>query len=176
MLETSNYINIGYLTKPHGVHGELNLVIRDQFVLTSLEPSFFMLMLNGGLVPFKCSSVRRKGQQTFLLNLDDCNSEAKAKELVQCEVYIDPKDLVEDEDNTSPSALVGYKVTDVRFGYVGVIDQIMEIAKNPLFQIDSNGKEVLIPIVDDFIVKIDKKKREITLKSPEGLIEMYLEE
>lgn len=176
MLLQDNFIHIGTISKPHGVHGELNLVILEQFTLTTLEPAFFMLMLNGGLVPFKSNGVRRKGQQTFILDLDDCKNEAKAKNLVQSEVYIDPKDLCEDEDNTAPSALIGYKVTDVRFGYVGVIEQIMEIAKNPLFQIDSNGKEVLIPIVDEFIVGIDKKKREISLKSPEGLIEMYLSE
>ena len=176
MLQQDDFIQIGSVSKPHGVHGELNLVVLDQFMLTSLEPNFFFIMLNGGLVPFKSNGVRRKSQQTFIVDLEDCKSEAKAKNLVHCEVFIDPKDLCEDEENTAPSALVGYKVTDVRFGYVGVIEQIMEIAKNPLFQIDSSGKEVLIPIVEEFIVKVDKKKREITLNSPEGLIEMYFGE
>lgn len=176
MLQLDDFIHIGSVSKPHGVHGELNLVVLDQFMLTNLEPNFFFIKLNGGLVPFKCVSVRRKGQQIFIVDLEDCKSEVKAKSLVQCEVFINPNDLCEDEANTAPSSLVGYKVTDIRFGYVGVIEQIMEIAKNPLFQIDSKGKEVLIPIVEEFIVKIDKKKREITLNSPEGLIEMYLGE
>ncbi len=176
MLQTSDFVNIGSLTRPHGVHGELNLMIYDQFLIESLQPKFFFLMLNGGLVPYASGVVRKKGQQSYLVLLTDVATEAKAKLLVGSEVYVSPADLHEDETTVTPPALVGYMAIDVRFGKIGTISDIMDIAKNPLFQIDSNGKEVLIPIVDEFIIKVDKKKREITLKTPEGLIEMYLEE
>ena len=175
MLKTSDFINIGVITKPHGVHGELNLFIYEQFILESLQPKHIFLMLNGGLVPFACS-VRAKGQNSFILLLDGVKTDASAKLLVNGEVYIAPADLHESEQVFTPHALVGYNAIDLNFGAIGVISQIMDIAKNPLFQIDSNGKEVLIPIVDEFIIKIDKKKREITLKTPEGLIQMYLDE
>lgn len=175
MLQIADFINIGVITKPHGVHGELNLFIYEQFVLESLQPKHLFLLLNGGLVPYACT-VRQKGQNSFIVLLDDVRTEAGAKLLVNGEVYISPADLHESEQTFTPHALVGYSALDVNFGAIGVISQIMDIAKNPLFQIDSNGKEVLIPIVDEFIIKIDKKKREITLKTPEGLIQMYLDE
>ena len=43
-----------------------------------------------------------------------------------------------------------------------------------LFEIDHDGKEVLIPISDDLIEKVDREKKDIRITAPEGLIELYL--
>ena len=39
--------------------------------------------------------------------------------------------------------------------------------------IEHQGREVLVPVVDDFIEKVDKKNREIRLRLPEGLLDLY---
>ena len=35
-------------------------------------------------------------------------------------------------------------------------------------------KEILIPILDQVIQKVDRKAKKLYVKAPEGLIEMYL--
>ena len=43
-----------------------------------------------------------------------------------------------------------------------------------VIQVMKDGKEILIPIHDDIIKKVDKKAKVLTVKAPEGLIDMYL--
>ncbi|HEY0092039.1 MAG TPA: 16S rRNA processing protein RimM, partial [Flavobacterium sp.] len=38
-----------------------------------------------------------------------------------------------------------------------------------------NGEtEILIPMIDQFLVEIDRKNKKVVMDLPEGLIEMYL--
>jgi len=43
-----------------------------------------------------------------------------------------------------------------------------------LCRIEINKKEVLIPINESFLKKIDHKKKEVIVELPEGLIDVYL--
>jgi 16S rRNA processing protein RimM len=70
--------------------------------------------------------------------------------------------------------VIGFTVVDVSFGNVGTIVHINDKAAQPLFEIDSNGKEIFIPMIDDFIKKVDRKNKKIEVETPEGLIELYL--
>jgi 16S rRNA processing protein RimM len=36
--------------------------------------------------------------------------------------------------------------------------------------------EIFIPMIDDFIKKVDRENKELHVETPEGLIELYLEE
>ena len=39
---------------------------------------------------------------------------------------------------------------------------------------DKNGTEILIPLIDDFIIALDRANKTITLETPEGLVDLYL--
>jgi len=39
--------------------------------------------------------------------------------------------------------------------------------------IDLKGKEALIPVHEDFLLKIDKKKKQVHVELPEGLLDIY---
>ena len=63
---------------------------------------------------------------------------------------------------------------DASYGSIGHIDDILDLQKQALLKIEYQGKEILIPIADDIIQGINRKKRKIHIKAPEGLIEMYI--
>ncbi|NRA92705.1 MAG: 16S rRNA processing protein RimM, partial [Psychroserpens sp.] len=60
------------------------------------------------------------------------------------------------------------------FGEVGTITAINDSTAQALFEIDRNGTEILIPMNDKFIVKVDRKAKVIEVETPEGLIDLYL--
>jgi 16S rRNA processing protein RimM len=67
-------------------------------------------------------------------------------------------------------------VVDANYGELGTVVKVIDLSGNPLFQIDSNGKEVLIPKQDQFVKSVDWDEEILHLECPEGLIEMYLGE
>ena len=57
---------------------------------------------------------------------------------------------------------------------MGTIVHINDKAAQPLFEIDRDGTEIFIPMIDDFIKKVDKENNTIQVETPEGLIALYL--
>jgi len=70
--------------------------------------------------------------------------------------------------------LIGFGVTDLKHGYIGQITQLLELRGHSLLQIDSDGKEVLIPYRDEIILSVDELRKTLHIEAPEGLIELYL--
>ena len=62
---------------------------------------------------------------------------------------------------------------DIDIAEVGEITYINDQTPQHLFVVKSNGKEILIPINDDFILDLDRINKIINLKIPEGLLKIY---
>ena len=71
--------------------------------------------------------------------------------------------------------IIGFKVVDQRLGDIGTIHSIIENTAQPLFEIFKGEKQILIPMIDDFIVEVNRSKKEITMNTPVGLVDLYLE-
>jgi 16S rRNA processing protein RimM len=70
--------------------------------------------------------------------------------------------------------VVGFKVIDEEHGDIGIMQQVIDLKVNPLLQIDKDGKEVLVPLIEGVVKKVDRKKKELHILAPGGLIELYL--
>lgn len=107
--------------------------------------------------------------QRARVQFDCTHTEQRAKTLVGCRVFVSP-DLLEniDDEFASPTALVGFNVTDSRKGSLGTIRSIDNLNINPLMVVGDN--EVLIPFHPDFVTKIDFRKKQVKVSVPEGLL------
>ena len=72
--------------------------------------------------------------------------------------------------------VVGFRVVDSNHGDIGTLEQVIEYPAQPLFQIMKNGVEVLIPVIDEVIDKVDRDNKTIFITAPNGLIELYLDD
>ncbi|APZ46312.1 16S rRNA processing protein RimM [Polaribacter reichenbachii] len=127
------------------------------------------------LVPFFIDkSSLHKGNQ-LRVQFEDVYSEEEADSILKCGVYL-PLDLLPklSGDKFYFHEVIGFKVVDSNFGEVGNIVHINDKAAQPLFEIDRDGKEIFIPMIDDFIKKVDRENKQIQVETPEGLIELYL--
>ena len=70
--------------------------------------------------------------------------------------------------------VIGFEVEDQRLGIVGKIQSINDSSAQPLFEVLNGEIEILIPMIDLFLVKIDRENKKVIMNLPEGLIEMYL--
>lgn len=164
------------MAKPHGVAGEVLIRLTPELVGTEPNPSWLFVDVLGGLVPFEVNSIRPRGDDSILLGLDTITNDEKARRFQGAEVYIDPLELGENnQTNLNPNVLIGFNVMDSHYGPIGVISAIHEIKQNPLVEIEFRGKSILIPLQEDFIISMDKETRVLLVKTPEGLIDLYLE-
>lgn len=109
-----------------------------------------------------------------MVKFEDVSAEEAVK-LVNKDIYLPLESLPElDEDGFYYHEIIGYKVIDSRKGEIGQIKNVNDSGVQDLFEVDFNGREILIPIVDDWILEVNKDQKFIRLQTPEGLIELYL--
>jgi 16S rRNA processing protein RimM len=102
-----------------------------------------------------------------------CLSLLKKKDCVK--VYVFDHEIVSIDDSGDTSSLIGMKVFDATFGEVGVITRTDDFSGNLVITVYRQNTEILIPLSGDTVNFVDEVKREIHMKCPDGLIQMYLE-
>ena len=166
---------LGKIVRKHSFKGEV--VIK----LDTDEPELYQEMesvyvdFGNNLVPFFIEkSSLHKGNQ-LRVRFEDMNSEADADAILKSDIYL-PLTLLPklSGDQFYFHEIIGFKVVDRNFGEVGIIVKINETAAQPLFEIDREGTVILIPMVDEFIKKVDRENKKIEVQTPEGLIELYV--
>jgi 16S rRNA processing protein RimM len=58
---------------------------------------------------------------------------------------------------------------------VGEVKSVNDNSPQALFEIDNNGKEILIPINDEFIKNINRETKTISVLTPPGLIDLFVD-
>jgi 16S rRNA processing protein RimM len=163
---------IGTLVKLHGVKGRY-VMFSDSIISEDIEKwESVFLNIEGLLVPFFIDFINLTSDTSAVIGFDDIDSPEKAKEFVPSDVY-QSNSLAGDDDDISPNQLEGYNVFDQKTGLVGSIEEILDYNQNLLFRILKKGQEILIPVSDDIIVSVNHKKKEIMIKAPEGLLDLY---
>ena len=166
---------LGKIVKKHSFKGDV--VIK----LDTDEPALYRDMesvfvdLGGNLVPFfiKKSSLSRS---TMLrVHFDGVNTEEEADFIMKAGIYL-PLDLLPklQGDQFYFHEIIGFTIIDAVHGDVGVLVYINDKAAQPMFEIEKGDVEIFIPMIDDFIKKIDRENKQIHVETPEGLIDLYL--
>lgn len=171
MIKKDEVFKIGLFNKPHGVKGEISFTFTDD-IFDRVECEYLICQLDGIFVPFFIEEYRFRSDTTALVKLDRVDTAEKARMFTNIEVYF-PKKYAEEEDTEDVPTwnfFIGFKVKDVHHGDLGEIVDVDDSTMNVLFAIDNNGEELLLPAHEEFIVKLDKKKRLLTVDIPDGLI------
>ncbi len=166
---------LGKVVKKYSFKGELlvKLDTDEPQLFTKMESVFVELHKN--LVPFFILQSSLHKSQLLRVKFEDVTNEAEADALLGTELYLPLTFLPKLTGNRFYyHEIIGFTVEDTSFGKVGIISGVNDTTSQALFEIDHNGKEILIPINDIFIKNVDRESKNILLDVPDGLIDLYL--
>lgn len=167
-----DYISVGNITKPHGIHGAL-IFVSDYQLREDAQPAHFFIEKDGLYSPYFVKEFSAKTETLVYLWLEQVESRDLAVSLTNKELYINAADFdtyFENEEDEL-AELVGYKVIadDVA---IGTITAIEERGPQPLFVVENEEKTYLIPAVDEFVIDLDDDQKIIFLSLPNGLLDL----
>ncbi len=158
---------LGKIAKKFSYKGEVLIYLdTDEPELYENMESVFV-ELNKHLVPFFIvTSSIHKGD--FLrTRFEDIDSEEDADKIMGAAVYLPLSELPKLEgDKFYFHEVIGFDAEDERLGNIGKIVSINDSSAQPLFEILKGEIEILIPMIDDFIVKIDRENKKVVLNTP----------
>lgn len=164
---------LGKIVKKYSFKGELILKLdTDQPEIYENLNAIFLDM-GKTLVPYFIeSSLFQKGNH-MRIRFEDVDSEEDAELLLKRDAYLPLSLLPKLEGNQFYfHEVTGFILEDINFGKVGVIASINDRSAQPLFVVKTDHTEILVPMVDDFIEKIDRVNKKVLVRTPEGLIDM----
>ena len=167
------YNSIGKIAATYGLHGEV--VIRHNLgKKTSLKglETVFLEMNRNEMLPYFIQTGKIKNAEEIFVKLEGVDSKEAAHKLIHKQVWLTEDDFQKYASASSPISLLGFHMI-----HMGTdLGEILEVIEHPhqvLCRIDLNGKEALIPVHGETLNKVDKKKKQVHVTLPDGLLEIY---
>ncbi|MDP4264397.1 MAG: ribosome maturation factor RimM [Bacteroidota bacterium] len=170
----TEYFKIGKFVAIYGLKGEL-LLKHSLGKKTSLKnvQAVFTEEKKDSFLPWFIESSRIKNEEEIYLKLEGIDTREAAVKLSQKEAWLAEPDFKKLAAKTSPLNLLGYTIIQD----AEPLGEILEVIEQPhqlLCRIEINSKEVLIPLHEQSLQKIDHKKKQVLVELPEGLLDIYL--
>jgi 16S rRNA processing protein RimM len=164
---------LGIIQRPHGLKGEVAvfLDVDDPSGYTALESVF--VDQDGQLIPFFIEELQI-GSQKNIFKFEEVDSYEDAAELSGLDLYLPLSALPPLEGNTFYyHEIVGFTLVDKESGPVGVIREVIS-GMQDLLVVDRQEIEILVPLHDELIDRVDREQQELHMQLPEGLLDVYL--
>lgn len=169
----ANYCSIGKLVATFGVKGELVLLhhLGKKTSLKGLEV-FFIEVKKEEMLPYFIEHTKIKSEEELYVKLEGIDSKEAAQLLTQKEIWLQEEAFHKYSAKTAPISFLGFSLVNEG----EILGEVLEVIEQPhqlLCRIDLNGKEALIPIHEASLERVDKKKKQLHVTLPDGLLDIY---
>ena len=166
---------LGKIAKKFSFKGEVLIFLdTDEPELYENMESVFV-EFNKNLVPFFIQNCSLHKNDFLRVQFEDVDSEEEANSILNCDVYLPLSMLPKLSGNKFYfHEVIGFEIEDKRLGVFGKIVSINDTSAQPLFEVLNGNVEILVPMIDQFLVKIDRANQKVIMDLPKGLVEMYL--
>ena len=148
-MNTNDYYYLGKILKTHGNKGQVivQLDVDDPEKYLDLESVY--LDLHGERIPFFIETLELKHNRKAVIQFQDFATIEDAESLAGLEMFLPITELPTLKGNQFYyHDIVAFHVTDCTHGDIGVVEDVLDLPHQALFQIRFGEKEILIPVVD----------------------------
>ena len=163
------YLSLGFLRRPHGVHGEIIMDLHTDFPDRLCKGR--KLIVGDGHKPLNLEGVRPHAQG-MLVKFKAVDTPEAAGQFRNQWVYSAMKDLPPlPEGEHYQHELLGMNVVDDNGNPLGVLVEIIETGANNVYVVRADsGKEILLPNIPSVILDLDFGARLMRVHLLDGLV------
>ncbi|WP_152287733.1 ribosome maturation factor RimM [Flavicella marina] len=165
---------LGKIVRKHSFKGEVVIKLDTDEPEMYQEMESVFVNLGNNLIPFFIeNSLLQKGNQ-LRVRFENIDSEEDAEAILKAGIYL-PLDLLPKLTGKKFyfHEIIDFQVEDEKYGNIGTITGVNDTTAQPLFEVAFGSAQMLIPMLDEFIIKVDRENKIMHLKTPEGLVDMY---
>lgn len=165
---------LGTIVAKYSYKGEVLAKLDSDQPDAYLDLNSILVETTLGIVPFFVEKSKLHKSALLRIKFEGVDSEGDANALIKKELYLPLEMLPPLTGNQFYyHEVTGFSAID-QFGLpVGTIKSVNDSGPQALFVIDAEGTEILIPVHDNFIKKLDRDNQKIFLDLPEGLLDIF---
>lgn len=167
-------IILGKIIKVQGKAGEMICHFSIDKPEWFSDIKFIFIDIDQRLIPYHIESLELSDNYARI-SLEDVHNPELAQKLVSRDIYLPKKDFPElTEREFYNNEIIGFTIIDKEKGEIGRVKDVLERPEQSLLQIIHQNTEILIPLAEDLIIKVNKKQKQLIIDIPEGLLDLYL--
>ncbi|QLG44753.1 ribosome maturation factor RimM [Costertonia aggregata] len=166
---------LGKVVSKYSFKGEVlvKLDTDDPEIYENMESVFVSIRNN--LVPFFIDRCRLHKSALLRIDFEEVKDEASADRIMGAELYLPLSSLPKLEGNKFYfHEVIGFTIMDKVHGGIGTIQSVNDTTAQALFEVQKGDKQLLIPVTDEIITKVDRENKTIFVTTPDGLVDLYL--
>ncbi|MFK5973679.1 MAG: ribosome maturation factor RimM [Flavobacteriaceae bacterium] len=175
-MQKSDCFYLGKIVSKYSYKGEVlvKLDTDEPEIYDNMESVF--VSLGNNLVPFFIKRCRLHKSSLLRIDFEEVNDESDADRIMGSELYLPMTFLPKLEGNTFYfHEIIGFTLHDSIHGNIGTVQSVNDTTSQALFEVQKGDKQLLIPITDEIITKVDRENKTIYVTTPEGLVALYLD-
>lgn len=165
-------LQVARIGKPHGIRGEVTVQVLTDAPEDRFVPGTELVVEPASAGPLTIISARWN-KDILLLGFEEIETRNQAETLRGAKLFIETEELDEDDDEGwYEHELVGL---DVRVGstVVGKISALNTLPVQDLLVVETpDGKEILIPFVEQIVPEVNVGEKYILVTPPPGLFDI----
>lgn len=166
-------VNIGRISTAVGLKGEVRATLYSRDSNNLKEGKHLLLKRAKDKIEMLCEKSRYQGSQ-LIVKLEGVDDRTQAEFLKGMEIFIAETELEELPNGEHyVRDIVGYSVFDIKTNTeIGKLKDVIQNTAQSILEITTeDGKQVLIPAVDEFLKRIDDEKEVIEVELIPGFLD-----
>lgn len=166
---------LGKIVSKYSFKGEVLVKVdTDEPEIYEKMESVFV-SLGNNLVPFFIDKCRLHKSSLLRIDFEEVMNESDADRIMGSKLYLPLSFLPKlTGDKFYYHEVIGFTLMDDVHGDIGKIIGVNDSTTQALFEVENGDKQLLIPINDEIITKVDRENNTIFVTTPEGLVDLYL--
>ena len=165
---------LGTIIGKYSFKGEILIKLDTDSPESYLDLKAILVNTAKGLVPFFIDRAQLHKTTLLRVKFEGVETESEADLLIKKKVFLPLDQLPKLKGSRFYyHEIKGFIAIDQFEKKIGILKSVNDSGPQALFMIDNNGTEILIPVHDNFIIKLNRKEKKIQLNLPDGLLEIF---
>ncbi len=172
-LPEPSYLVVGQVLRPHGVRGEVRVKIITAHPERLEQHTYFYLAPPDSPEAVQRYAVEklRSHKGTLLLKLGGCDDRDAAEELRGMLVQVRIEEAIPlEEGEYYYFQLIGVRVETESGEWIGQVTEVLETGANDVYVVRGPRGEVLLPAVDNVVLKLDLELKQMVVRLLPGML------
>jgi 16S rRNA processing protein RimM len=169
-IRDDSWVWVGRVVKTHGIKGEVKISVAEGTSTFGKGIPVTLESAEGKRRALTVETGKARGVLS-ILSFREIKKIEEAQELVGCSVFVNKESL-----KPLPAGefygyqLVGLQVQTEGGREIGTIEAIMPTGSNDVFVVRRDGRETLIPAIEEVVVRVDLGEKRMIIRPLEGLL------
>ena len=162
------YLECGKITGTHGIRGEVR--VHPWCDSPEFLTKFKTLYTDKSGTSIKVSA--RSHKNMVIMKIDGVDTIELAERLRNTVIYIDRDDASLSDDEVFIQDIIGIEVYDADTNILlGKISDVSQTGANDVWHIEKDGKEYLIPAIDEVVISVDVNNEKAVIRPIKGIFD-----